>query len=177
MDHVEVMRLFREIEKAGVRLSIARTEWGPTSQGGSRVWVHDHITDRMYCFAELSPFLRGFPDFPSADAVEPGRARDPYARELSSEMVWSEVLSICDHAQAKPEWEMREVSQGSDGYYRVTVTHDTGRVRPACDMSGHEELGDECSCRLRHYHIGSYEEFVEVWRGAEALALYAGCAV
>ncbi|MDP9350025.1 MAG: hypothetical protein M3P51_00545, partial [Chloroflexota bacterium] len=144
MNYRELWRLFEEVGREGMRLTVTRARW----HGGWRVYVRDNVTDTCYGFTEYSPFARLFPDFPSRLTVGPAEAiapRDPYLP--AADLVWREVLAILDQIEDLPGWEPRETALTEDGGYKLTLVY-TGVPWPACGAPGHTILGAECPCAM-----------------------------
>lgn len=153
MNYRELRRLFEEVGRDGMRLTVTRARW----HGEWRVYVRDNITDACYGFADYSPFARLFPDFPSRLAVEPAEAiarRDPYLP--AADLVWREVLAILDQIEDLPRWEPRELALTEDGGYKLTLLY-TGFPRAACDAPGHTILRAECPCTMHIHFVYDYD--------------------
>jgi hypothetical protein len=158
VNYRELRRLFEEVEKAGVRLTVTRARW----HGEWRAYVRDNTTGACYGFADYSPFARLFPDFPSRLAVDPSDAiapRDPYLP--AADLVWREVLAILDQTLDLPGWVPRELVLTEDGGYRLTLLY-TGSPRPECDAPAHAMLGTECPCAMHIHFVYDYNGWQRV---------------
>ncbi len=153
MNYRELRRLFEEVGREGVRLTVTRARW----HGEWRAYVRDNTTGDCYGFAEYSPFARLCPDFPSRLAVEPMEAiapRDPYLP--AADLVWREVLAILDQTEDLPRWEPRETALTEDGGYQLTLLY-TAFPRSECDAPSHVMLGPECPCAMHIHFVYDYD--------------------